>query len=459
MMIVIGAALLVMSGLIVWFSQSFPYGRDPYFSQTWEYIGTAMLMGGALFALPPIIKRVRPNLGLLVFIFVSGVVMRGMMFVSLPVLEDDFYRYLWDGSQVASGVDPYKYSPAQSAPYDIFGEASDIPEEEDLLKLYREATFNRDLHYRINYPYIKTIYPPLAQGTFAVSHLISPYNLNAWRLVLLIVDCLAFVMCLKALQARGLSSPWVAMYWWNPVILLEVFNSGHMDVLMVPFLFGALWAAWSGRRIVGALALAGAAAIKIWPALLMPALVRPDLKSPLKFIAVGANFGIASLVLLAPQLIHILDPEQGLAAYSQGWQKHSFLFKLLIESLFVFISEPEQLARLITAAIVIAITGWLALRSPEDGSGTAFAMLGAAGALLLLSPTGYPWYLTWIAPFLVFVPRAGFLALMITAPLYYTRFILDIEAPLYEWGLLPLAFGGPLLLLLIDAIRKKPIYA
>ncbi|MEO1029300.1 MAG: hypothetical protein AAFX02_09625, partial [Pseudomonadota bacterium] len=70
-----------------------------------------------------------------------------------------------------------------------------------------------------------------------------------------------------------------------------------------------------------------------------------------------------------------------------------------------------------------------------------------------------PWYLTWIAPFLVFVPRAGFLALMITAPLYYTRFILDIEAPLYEWGLLPLAFGGPLLLLLIDAIRKKPIYA
>lgn len=459
MIFVIGVALMIMSALIVWYSETFTYGRDPWFSQTWEYIATAMLMGALVFALPPLLKRVRPDMKLLAFIFVSGLIMRALMFASQPVLEDDFYRYLWDGSQVANGVDPYKYSPAQAAPYDVFGQPVPVPETEDLKTLYDEALDNRELHYRINYPYIKTIYPPLAQGAFAAAYAISPYSLNAWRFVLLMVDCLAFFLCLKALQARGLSNSWAALYWWNPVIILEVFNAGHMDVLMAPFLFGALWAAFSGRRVIGALALAGAAAIKIWPALLMPALIRPDLRSPLNFLLVGCAFGFATLTLLAPQLIHLLDPEQGLAAYSQGWQKHSFLFKLLIESLSAVVDDPAQLARLISAGVTIGITGWLALRSPEDGSGTAFAMLGAAGALLLLSPTGYPWYLTWIAPFLVFVPRAGFLALIITAPIYYTRFMLDIEAPLYEWLLLPLAFGGPLLLLLIDAIRKRPIYA
>lgn len=458
MVIAIGVVLLALAAGAAWVSQTFLYGEDPHISLTWEYVGIASAMGALVFVLPPLLKRSQSGLPLLAFILLAGIGMRLFMFGSLPVLEDDYHRYLWDGAQVANGVDPYKYSPAISAPFDEFGNPVPYPEAEDLQVLRDEAELNRDLHYRINYPFIKTIYPPLAQGAFALAHWINPYNLNAWRWVLLFVDLLAFALCLGALRAKGLGSHWVALYWWNPVIILEVFNSGHMDVLMTPFLFGALWAAYSGRRYIGAVALAGAAAIKLWPAILMAAMARPYLKRPVHFIGVSALFGIAALVLLLPQLVHLGDPYQGLTAYSQGWQTHAFIFKLLAEGLGALFSNPDSIARALTGLAVIGTTVWLALRSPKDGSGTALAMLGAAGTLLLLSPTGYPWYLTWIAPFLVFAPRAGFLALLITAPLYYTRFLLDNDGVRYEWIILPVAFGVPLLLILADLVRKRPIY-
>lgn len=44
-----------------------------------------------------------------------GLAMRLVWFATAPPLEDDFYRYLWDGAAVASGRSPYALSPAQAA--------------------------------------------------------------------------------------------------------------------------------------------------------------------------------------------------------------------------------------------------------------------------------------------------------------------------------------------------------
>ena len=41
------------------------------------------------------------------------------------------------------------------------------------------------------------------------------------------------------------------------------------------------------------------------------------------------------------------------------------------------------------------------------------------------------------------------MVLITTAPIYYTRFILGDENPFYQWGWVSLAFGLPLILLLI----------
>ncbi|RMF61844.1 MAG: hypothetical protein D6748_00750, partial [Calditrichaeota bacterium] len=49
----------------------------------------------------------------LLLILLLGLVVRVLMFFSSPILEDDYYRYLWDGAVSANGFNPYQYSPAE----------------------------------------------------------------------------------------------------------------------------------------------------------------------------------------------------------------------------------------------------------------------------------------------------------------------------------------------------------
>ena len=139
-----------------------------------------------------------------------------MMFASNPVLEDDWHRYLWDGAVVADGSDPYKFSPAEATPIDRFGNQIDWSDDPELLRLQElvdgltQEEF--DVYWRVNYPYYKTIYPPIAQGGFGLAHFISPYNLNGWRGVLLLVDLISFALIVWVLGLFGRSSAWVGLY-------------------------------------------------------------------------------------------------------------------------------------------------------------------------------------------------------------------------------------------------------
>jgi len=48
---------------------------------------------------------------LMIWIIGLGLLARLRMFASTPILEDDFYRYFWDGGVLANGFNPYNYSP------------------------------------------------------------------------------------------------------------------------------------------------------------------------------------------------------------------------------------------------------------------------------------------------------------------------------------------------------------
>jgi len=81
-----------------------------------------------------------------------GLAMRMPMFVSTPMLEDDHYRYLWDGGVLANGFNPYRFSPRDVTQ----GAFPGIPDK--LRQLAKDAS---PVPERINYPYLRTIYPPV----------------------------------------------------------------------------------------------------------------------------------------------------------------------------------------------------------------------------------------------------------------------------------------------------------
>jgi hypothetical protein len=135
---------------------------------------------------------------------------------------------------------------------------------------------------RINHSDLRTIYPPVAQGVFALAHWIGPWKLTAWRGLILILDMVTIALLLALLRDLGRSPLWAALYWWNPIVLKELFNSAHMDAIIVPLILGALLLAIRKRPLAATACLTLAAGAKIWPLILLPLVWRGLLDKPRK---------------------------------------------------------------------------------------------------------------------------------------------------------------------------------
>ena len=125
----------------------------------------------------------------LLLLVVPGLLLRAIIFPAEPMQEDDFYRYLWDGGVTAEGFNPYTIAPAELVPSQF---STGPLENTELQQLAEQA--GPDIINRVNHPYVKTIYPPVTQAFFALSYLIEPWNLNAWRALLILVDILALIL-------------------------------------------------------------------------------------------------------------------------------------------------------------------------------------------------------------------------------------------------------------------------
>lgn len=450
----IGTGIAVLITSLAGLSYSFPYGVDLNDAPLFLYVGLALLTCGVWCLLPGQIKRPNTTQSMFIAAILIGLVMRGSMFLSLPVMEDDSYRYLWDGAVTANGIDPYKYAPAEAALEGPFETQNSDPIESDLIDLQTLASTHSDAHSRINYPYVSTIYPPLAQAAFAVAYRLDPFGLNGWRWVLLTADLIAFALLVKLLAAYKRDRLWALIYWWNPIVVLHGFGAGHMDLLILPFLIGALLLAQQRKINWAVITLAGAGAVKLWPALLLPMIMRPLLRRPVQLVLAGGLFVIVTAIALLPQIVHALDPQAGLNAYAVGWRTHAFIFAILEDVVLRGLDEPGLIARIVVMVSVIGLTAYLALSRADDLKQLPALCAAVIASLILLSPTGYPWYLIWLAPFLAFVPNAGLRALFATAPLYWLRFELGDTSILHQWVIVPVAFGVPILLLFLPFLNR-----
>lgn len=424
--IAVGMALVIIHVLLLVLSRAFSHDAVPLTYPVLSFVALEMLAGLIYMSLVWLIPRSREERRLVVLVVIAGVIMRAVTMFSTPILEDDYYRYLWDGVVVAAGHDPYHYSPAQ-----VLDAVDDAGVVADLTALSLLASHGQVA--RINYPQLTSIYPPLTQAVFALSAAIEPFSLDAWRLMLLLFE--AATVCLLYLILRRLrrSILWLAIYLWNPLVVKELVNSAHMDALLLPFLAAALLLMLHARGRLASLALALAAAIKLWPVLLLPTVLRPLVSRPGKLAAALAMF-VAAFSATAWWIFRQSGGDTGLSAYALGWNMNDAVFLALdwlVEQVLELLDNPwidsGSVARALAAATAVWLAFWLNRRVAVDADALCrrFAILTAV--VFLLSPAQFPWYYTWLVPFLVLVPSAGLLLLTVMLPLYYVRFYLDFR--------------------------------
>ena len=189
-----------------------------------------------LLASGPTLIRSEPTPFIWAALFVGGLSMRAVWFGQVPPLDDDFFRYLWDGALVANGLDPYRYAPGE------FFATSTGPEA------YRRlAAGVQTILESVNFNDMRTIYPSVAQAAFALGYLIAPFEVDGLRIVFLAGEVATFVLLVKVLRETGRSPLWSVVYWWNPLPALMAVGLAHVDALIPPLVIGALLMHARGR--------------------------------------------------------------------------------------------------------------------------------------------------------------------------------------------------------------------
>jgi alpha-1,6-mannosyltransferase len=360
----------------------------------------------------------------LAFIIIAGLALRLITIFSTPILEDDYFRYLWDGAVSSNMHSPYQYSPEQV----VNGDGTNtIPPA-----LINLANKSGEIIHRINHPQLKTIYPPIAQSAFLIAHWLKPWSILSWRIVLLFFDIVTLILLLKIFRTLRLPNLAVLIYWWNPLLVNELFNSGHLDVIAFPFVLGALFLNLRKNYLWSVVLLTLSIGVKLWPIVLIPLLLRPLIKKPkLLLLAIGLFFSTLA-TLMIPYYTNGINQSSGLLAFGQSWQNNDSLFKILVwgsqlilEMLGKHPGHGQLMARILDLTILTGSIFYISSRYVKHPKELFEKSLFIVAAAFLLIPTQFPWYYTWILPFVAVAPRPSLLLLTVLLPLYYLRYYLE----------------------------------
>jgi hypothetical protein len=279
----------------------------------------------------------------------------------------------------------------------------------------------------INHPHLRTIYPPAAQGAFALAYWITPFNLTGWRLILLAFDALAALAVVGMLRKAALPLSMAFVYLWNPLLITESYGGCHVDLLAAAMVVAFAWALAVNRPAVAALALAGAIGVKLWPILLLPFLLRA-LWGQWRQLALAA--GILALCVSAMAVPFAsafgTDSDSGLLTYARIWAGRSGAYQMFDEvgwwlrSRFSLEMDGHYVGRGLMMLVLLPAVLWLGLRGAQGPTALCRRMGLVILLMLLLGPVLWPWYYVAVIPLAVVAsPRMGLLLWMALLPLCY----------------------------------------
>jgi hypothetical protein len=360
-------------------------------------------------------------------IALAGIAMRLPYFGSGPMLEDDHFRYLLDGAMTARGMNPYTYSPLNllegAAPQSYLDVAS----------------AGRAAVEQINFQDLRTIYPGTAQLLFALAHMIAPWGIDGLRVVIVLCEIVAAVLCLRLLDDMALPRHLVALVWCNPLLAFSLTGQAHIDAALGPLLLCAVRAIIGSAGITSGAAIGAAVGVKLWPVMLVPVILRSlgrDRRAQLGFLV---SLGTVTLLVCAPLLIASLGAQSGLVAYARSWHMNNMPYAWVSYAIYL-IAGGDGLERYLRATVAIAsaaIGVALAWRPIADTRDLVARLALVAASVFYLSPAQFPWYVAWFVPFAVLSRNWALLSATAALPCYFLFFPLagTVSGDLYRFWL------------------------
>jgi alpha-1,6-mannosyltransferase len=315
-------------------------------------------------------------------ILAIGVLTRLILLPTAPSLSTDAYRYVWDARVASAGIDPYTYPPV-------------APEV--------AALRDSSIYPNLNHATWQTVYPPPAQAFFRAVYWIAPDSVAAMKLAFGIAELLALAALLVLLQTLDLPAGRLAIYAWNPLVLVEIWGSGHLDALLLTTVAAAALASARRRDALAAVLLGLGTLVKLYPATLF--LLLPG-RRRLSVVAAFAGVVIVGVIITG-------GPDRWPFAPIGRYVRDEYFNPGLVRS---FVNEP-MLALAASAAWVIAVA-W-----PGGGAHLAARAVPLVTGVIVLGPSVFPWYAVWLVPLLAVRPSVPLITFTGTVAFAYAFFL------------------------------------
>ncbi|MFT6780290.1 MAG: alpha-1,6-mannosyltransferase [Saprospiraceae bacterium] len=309
-----------------------------------------------------------------------GLIVRIGCIFAFPNLSDDIYRFVWDGQLSAQGMNPYGYLPS--------GIISDM-----------EGLYWKELFAKMNSPDYYTIYPPFTQlifyiSTFAGEHIW--WSAFIIKICFLVAELLTFIGIVRLLDNLKKNTSLAAIYFLNPLIMVEGIGNLHFEIIMVSFLVWAIYFTFIKKKIaLGSLLFVLSIASKLLPLMFLPYfLFKLNGIKRLKFFTYGLVFLLVSFLPIILGL-DFINFGSSIDLYFQKFEFNAGIYYLLryLGKLWSGYNLIHYLGPLlgVTAVLLILKKAY----STNENSLQQFLDFAFFGfcSYLLLATTVHPWYL------------------------------------------------------------------
>lgn len=342
-------------------------------ARPWQWMAVLLLVLTGLICTVLIVRArnvLQPPMSTVV---IAALLTRLPALFALPLLDDDYFRFLWDGHQLAAGLSPYASAPSQH-----------------FLRIDISSAWAAVLS-EINHPDVPTIYGPSLQALFALAAAVGGADPWALKLLLVVVDVALVVVLLRA----GCACWLVLLYVVNPMAVKEIGFSLHPDGIIALSMTLAMLALARGRAFQAGVCAAVVMCAKL-PLLLLAATL--DLKN-----ATHRKAMVFCALIIATAYLPFLvpDPAQpfaGLRAFADQWR-----FNALGYLAFEWIAGAH--ARLWLVGFYMVLAAICAYGVACKKLSTVNAAVLFLTLILFTAPTVNAWYWLPLLPLAIIAQR------------------------------------------------------
>ena len=320
----------------------------------------AMFLWG--FAVVRSVKWQGIDVSMLEVLGVWGVTRFWSLLAGEPSVDDDVYRYLWDGARLLIDGEPFSKPPLAHFSQTLPAELSWLADQ-------------------MNYPGLATVYGPVWVLLGALGWSSTPTTLIGWKVISIAFEFLILLAARRLVGHRFILA-WVTCPLW----FWEIHLQCHAEIFGIGFWFLALFGIRRGQFLLAGLLLSlalGGRWSMVLPMAFAVVFCRCRGEERIRLI-MGFSFGLLFLgtLLLGMRPFDLT----GFQALAEGWVFNPIIWKW-------FPSQPSMVwVVLLGIVLLLHEKPWNYQIDDIEIWSSLFAVW------LLVSPVINPWYLLWLTP-------------------------------------------------------------